>query len=137
MVSLPDRQNLSPYGFLWPVDVINTGIFKKNARPVAAKAQPPQGRLRLCCHNNAAAISHCKTPAARRGSSAKLLRKKHKAVNFFLFGQDKRRSKKLCSEVCQDVNDDKKSPWCIALHTIYTIIAQDDLDRAYLRMELF
>ena len=39
--------------------------------------------------------------------------------------------------MCQDVNDDKKSPWCIALHTIYTIIAQDDLDRAYLRMELF
>ena len=43
----------------------------------------------------------------------------------------------VCPGVCQDVNDDKKSPWCIALHTIYTIIAQDDLDRAYLRMELF
>ena len=28
---------------------------------------------------------------------------------------------KACSDVCQDVSDDKKSPWCIALHTIYTI----------------
>lgn len=32
---------------------------------------------------------------------------------------------KACSDVCQDVSDDKKSPWCIALHTIYTIIRRN------------
>ena len=25
--------------------------------------------------------------------------------------------------MCQDVSDDKKSPWCIAIYTIYTIIS--------------
>ena len=28
-------------------------------------------------------------------------------------------------QMCQDVSDDKKSPWCIALHTIYTIIRRN------------
>ena len=42
----------------------------------------------------------------------------------FLCRRQKKTSEQsgLCSDVCQDVTDDKNSPWCIALYTIYTII---------------
>lgn len=39
--------------------------------------------------------------------------------------EKKNRSKRSCSDVCQDVTDDKNSLRCIALYTIYTIIRRN------------